>query len=71
MYDSEGIHVFYDSIDSLHQAVYPGHDVPVEVADEEEPFNGGRAVFGLPILELHNMDRLQGGTVSVNYMGSR
>lgn len=57
MYSSEGVHVFYDSIDRLHQAVYPGHDVPAGTADEEPPVSRGpitRAVFGLPILELYN-----------------
>lgn len=48
MYDSEGVHVFHDSIDRLHQAVHPGHDVPAGVVDEKAPVSGGpitRAVF--------------------------
>ena len=59
MYDTEGVHVFYDNIDRLHQAVYPGHDVPAEAADEGTPASGGpipRTTFGLPILELNNWE---------------
>lgn len=56
-YGPKGIHVFYDSIDRLHQAVYPGHDMAVEPTREEGKRGGSpitRAVFGLPILELSN-----------------